>query len=338
MVGSALDPEPFLRLARAIVDHKGREGATPPPAAPGRRVALAFWRPGGEPVVATASGSTLADAVAQAAELIASKVPDAGALRGRLELDLPTSAVSADLGLGEGGAHHGDGPARRARRARRRQERCRAAGRDHRPQAVSRQRGQGSHARPRQASCAARGAGWSRRAVPRRDARLPLPRRRPRRVGCARRRAPRLPWHGRASRAGQTPERLLAAVRRGADYLVRILKPEGRYVYMYHPLDDRDDRAYGWLRHAGTTYALLEAYEELARPRTWRRPSSRSVPAGAPARRRREPGQVRARHATTRSSRRSAARARPARVRQARGGDGRARPSSRRCARSPASS
>jgi hypothetical protein len=60
-----------------------------------------------------------------------------------------------------------------------------------------------------------------------------------------------------------TPERLLAAVRHGADYLVRVLSADGRYVYLYHPLDDRDDKQYGWLRHAGTTYALLEAYEEF---------------------------------------------------------------------------
>jgi hypothetical protein len=68
---------------------------------------------------------------------------------------------------------------------------------------------------------------------------------------------------GMATRAAPvTPERLLAAMRRGADYLVRIMNQEGRYVYLYHPVDDRDDRSYGWLRHAGTTYALLESYEE----------------------------------------------------------------------------
>jgi hypothetical protein len=62
------------------------------------------------------------------------------------------------------------------------------------------------------------------------------------------------------------PERLLSAVRLGADYLARVLNADGRYVYLYHPLDDRDDRQYGWLRHAGTTYALLEAYEEFGTP------------------------------------------------------------------------
>jgi hypothetical protein len=63
-----------------------------------------------------------------------------------------------------------------------------------------------------------------------------------------------------------TPERLLAAVRHGADYLVRVMNPQGRYVYLYHPVEDRDDRSYGWVRHAGTTYALFEAYEELGTP------------------------------------------------------------------------
>jgi hypothetical protein len=65
---------------------------------------------------------------------------------------------------------------------------------------------------------------------------------------------------------GVTPEGLLAAVRNGADYLARVLDGAGRYVYLYHPTDDRDDPQYGWLRHAGTTYALLEAYEEFRSP------------------------------------------------------------------------
>jgi hypothetical protein len=32
---------------------------------------------------------------------------------------------------------------------------------------------------------------------------------------------------------------------------------------MYHPIDDKNDASYGWLRHSGTTYALFEAYEEF---------------------------------------------------------------------------
>jgi hypothetical protein len=63
-----------------------------------------------------------------------------------------------------------------------------------------------------------------------------------------------------------TPDALVEAVRRGADYLLRIMNGDGRYVYLYRPLEDRDDSSYGWLRHAGTTYAIAEAYEELGTP------------------------------------------------------------------------
>lgn len=63
-----------------------------------------------------------------------------------------------------------------------------------------------------------------------------------------------------------TPDLLLAAVRRGADYLVRVLSAEGRYAYLYHPVDEGEDTSYGWLRHAGSTYALFEAYEEFGTP------------------------------------------------------------------------
>jgi hypothetical protein len=61
-------------------------------------------------------------------------------------------------------------------------------------------------------------------------------------------------------------DNLLAAVRSGAEYLSRVLGPTGRYVYMYRAASDRDDTSYGWLRHAGSTYALLEAYGELHVP------------------------------------------------------------------------
>jgi uncharacterized protein YyaL (SSP411 family) len=47
---------------------------------------------------------------------------------------------------------------------------------------------------------------------------------------------------------------------------MRVMNAEGRYVYIYHPVEDRDDGSYGWLRHAGATYALFEAYEELGTP------------------------------------------------------------------------
>jgi hypothetical protein len=64
-----------------------------------------------------------------------------------------------------------------------------------------------------------------------------------------------------------SPDDLLAAVRAGADYLSRVINDKGRYVYLYHPVEDENDRAYGMLRHAGSTYALLEAYGELGTAR-----------------------------------------------------------------------
>jgi hypothetical protein len=63
-----------------------------------------------------------------------------------------------------------------------------------------------------------------------------------------------------------TPETLLESVRLGADYLSRIMDPAGRYIYRYRPTDDHAGSDYGFLRHAGSTYALLEAYEELKVP------------------------------------------------------------------------
>ncbi len=278
MGGSALDAGPFLRLARAIVDHKGREGATPPPAAPGGRVALAFWRPGAEPVVTTASGGTLADAVAQPRGAHRLEGARCGRRPGRLELDLPTSAAGADRRSREGGAHHGDGPARacswRATTARRAAVLPgeiieRRLFHDNEGRGATLDRGKV------RALLAAR-AGVDER-VPRRDARLPLPRRRARRVGGSRRRAPRLPRHGRAPREADA-ERLLAAVRRGADYLVRILNAEGR-LRLPLPLRSRTATIAptGGCATPGTTYALARGLRGArARPRTWRRPSSRS--------------------------------------------------------------
>jgi Beta-L-arabinofuranosidase, GH127 len=63
-----------------------------------------------------------------------------------------------------------------------------------------------------------------------------------------------------------TPATLLESVRLGAEYLSRILDSKGRYIYRYRPTDDHTETSYGNLRHAGATYALLEAYDELRTP------------------------------------------------------------------------
>ena len=67
--------------------------------------------------------------------------------------------------------------------------------------------------------------------------------------------------------ADVNPEMLLQAVRSGAEVTSpRILSPQGRYVYQYQARTDHDETYYGWLRHAGTTYALFEAFGELGDP------------------------------------------------------------------------
>jgi hypothetical protein len=63
-----------------------------------------------------------------------------------------------------------------------------------------------------------------------------------------------------------TSEALLESVRLGADYLARVLDQNGRYLYEYRPSDDHAYTSYELLRHCGSTYALLEAYEELHTP------------------------------------------------------------------------
>jgi hypothetical protein len=62
------------------------------------------------------------------------------------------------------------------------------------------------------------------------------------------------------------PASLLTSVKMGADYLSRIVGDDGRFTYSYAAASDKDGRQYGLIRHAGTTYALLEAYEEFRAP------------------------------------------------------------------------
>lgn len=63
--------------------------------------------------------------------------------------------------------------------------------------------------------------------------------------------------------AGPSPELLLTAAREGADYLVRSLDGDGRFAYAYLPKTDVTKDSYNILRHAGTTYSLLEMHEVL---------------------------------------------------------------------------
>ena len=58
-----------------------------------------------------------------------------------------------------------------------------------------------------------------------------------------------------------TPELLLEAARNGGDYLKRAVGTDGRFAYSYRPKTDQVRASYNILRHAGTTYSLLELYE-----------------------------------------------------------------------------
>ncbi|HEY1695279.1 MAG TPA: beta-L-arabinofuranosidase domain-containing protein [Polyangiaceae bacterium] len=263
------DAQPYLALARAVIEHgpEGRGGVPAPPALPGRRVGLVFYRGDGDSVVATAKAGTLADSVAAAAEAIAPKVKDAS--KGRIELDVVTEATSADAGgheltdgipitsVGLDGVlvTQDDGktglvlPGEVVQRRLFHQAGTVNLSRDKIEPLLASRAGVGQTAIPAMREYSFRTDAHV--ESPAHDRALPVLR------GMVQ--AP-------ASVDDVTPERLVEAVRRGADYLARVTNADGRFVYMYRPVEDRDERSYGWLRHAGTTYALLEAYEELGTP------------------------------------------------------------------------
>ena len=266
--GDTMAPPPadalsYLAMARAIVEHRGRGAVSAPPPAAGRRVFLVLWHPPGEPLLASATGATLADAVASAADVLAAQAKDAP--RTRLELDVAVSAQGASLeseptaaaAIGQSGvlAAGEDGktsfvlPGEIVQKGlfRRPEGTRKATLDDAKLEALLGERaGVGSEAVKQK-----RLYRFSVEAyVESNDRARALP-----------------VYRGMVERpAHVTADLLLDRVRQGADYLARILSDEGRYVYMYHPPEDRDDSAYGWLRHAGTTYALLEAYEQFGVP------------------------------------------------------------------------
>jgi hypothetical protein len=259
-------------MARAILDHRGRAAVPAPPAAPGRRVFLALWpvAPAGAgsvrgavvPFVTTANAASLADAVAAAADTLATAQPSADVAQARLELDVATGVDSmtldedlevpvASVGLDglfvvrDDGRVGGVLPAEVVGRGLFKASPYKL---DHQlvRAALASRAGVGD---PDLASMRVyRFRADAHVEAPSKDRLLPVTR-------------------GMVTHpADVTPEALVAAVRDGADYLARVMNDQGRYVYMYHPVDDRDDPTYGWLRHAGATYALLEAYEELGNP------------------------------------------------------------------------
>lgn len=56
-------------------------------------------------------------------------------------------------------------------------------------------------------------------------------------------------------------DRVLTLVRDASAYLARQVEPDGTFIYGYHPCFDRRINAYNTLRHASSTYAMIEAWE-----------------------------------------------------------------------------
>jgi UDP-N-acetylmuramoyl-tripeptide--D-alanyl-D-alanine ligase len=75
------------------------------------------------------------------------------------------------------------------------------------------------------------------------------------------------PLEGTGLEAGRrTIDRLdggvvLSLIRDSSTYLARQVDPDGSFVYGYHACFDRRIQAYNALRHASTTYAMIEAWE-----------------------------------------------------------------------------
>ncbi len=80
------------------------------------------------------------------------------------------------------------------------------------------------------------------------------------------------PLHGRGLEAGRRVIETLDAdtvemlIRSGADHLARQVGGDGRFVYGYHPCFDRQIAAYNTLRHASTTYSMIEVFEVTRDP------------------------------------------------------------------------
>jgi hypothetical protein len=266
---SVADIVACLAEARAVIEQQPPPPPAPASKLPGRRVFLAFWPgsgggPRGEAVVASSSGATLGEAVhAAATDLLARMGAGRNASGGRLEIDVATAVdgVSVDrdqevdfaqVGL-EGVFVTRDGA--RGSSILPGEIVTRAVFHEGRPARFDHDRlgailaGRAGVSAADVASMRAyrfRAAAFVESSS--HDHAIPLVR-------------------GMVERpADATPEALIAAVRAGAEYLSRVMNPQGRYVYFYQAGTDHDDTSYGWLRHAGTTYALFEAYGELGTP------------------------------------------------------------------------
>jgi hypothetical protein len=256
------DAWPYLSLARAVVEGKPAPVVAP---APGRRVFLASWPAAGDgfPVATTGMGATLADAVTAAAHALVAKAGATSLANARLELDVATEVTGADVtqdivtplplvGLEGVLVIRDDGACGFVLPGEIVQGNLFRAG--VKPALDHEKIAHVLEERARVDELALRDM-RSYRFRARVHVESPA---HDRPLGVVR---------GMVEHPAEaTVERLLEAVRGGADYLARMVDSQGRYTYMYHPVDQRADTSYGWLRHAGATYALLEAYDELGTP------------------------------------------------------------------------
>ena len=265
----AVDFAPYFAHARALVTHAPAGAAKPvaaPAALPGQRVMLTAWWKAHTPFAASATGASLDDAVTAAATTIAGASPPADA---RLEIDVVTGAEGVDFGgevreplyeLGLHGYVAVKDPAHVGWVSPSEMIAFRYFDLE------SIHKGTAPLARDRLIDVLTRRAGVEKNAFDSMNVY---------RVTTTSRVESATPSDGRVvplmrsmplRPAKVTPTELTDAVRAGADYLCRVLDDRGRFEYQYNVVEDKSDRAYSILRHAGSTYAILEAYGETPNP------------------------------------------------------------------------
>jgi hypothetical protein len=258
-----VDFAPYLAAARAVVMHTEKPEAPPPSAKPSQRAFVTLFAPAQDPAVGTGRGDTLYASVVAAAEDVAKRAPPSS----RIEIDVVTSAEPIALETGA------------------REETWRlgtrgflvASGPDHvgfiSPSEVYAQKyfdmsgekdGSVPLAADRLLTTLAARAGIDRKQLPTVYAVTTTARLDSNPTGRA---VPLMRGWPMPKRDPLGPPDLMEATRAGADYLARVIDARGHYQYTVKVVEPNPDRSYGWLRHAGTTYALLEAFAELGDPR-----------------------------------------------------------------------